>query len=370
MPLHEPELLRLIMTTYDAAAEPAVWPQFLAHYAEATRADVAFIQRHYLGEHRSQLLATVGLKQQFTDAYNQHYSRLNVWREHGRHLYAPHVVLVDEQLYPRNLLKRTEFYNDHLLPNGTTRCLTGVISCNEHEALVLTAMRAEQAKAFDTSYSKAIQELLGHLSRAFTLQERLQILEAGESALNDLSLGIILLDADGNAVFSNRAAEEMLRSGDGLRVRRGRLVALHSERHGELQNLLRHATASDGATACPPGVLVTRPSGRPPFHVTASPLRRTPQALFGTSSPVAVVFVTDPLKYRPLAAESLKQTYGLTAREASLAIALAQGQSLDEAAGQLQMRYETARTHLRRILSKTETSRQSELVLLLERMSQ
>jgi DNA-binding CsgD family transcriptional regulator len=49
---------------------------------------------------------------------------------------------------------------------------------------------------------------------------------------------------------------------------------------------------------------------------------------------------------------------------------LGQGQTLDEAAEQLQMRYETARTHLRRILSKTETSRQTELALLLERLSQ
>jgi DNA-binding CsgD family transcriptional regulator len=33
------------------------------------------------------------------------------------------------------------------------------------------------------------------------------------------------------------------------------------------------------------------------------------------------------------------------------------------------MQYETARTHLRRILSKTGTSRQAELMVLLERMS-
>jgi DNA-binding CsgD family transcriptional regulator len=104
--------------------------------------------------------------------------------------------------------------------------------------------------------------------------------------------------------------------------------------------------------------------------VTASPLRRTPRPLVGTTSPAAVVLITDPERQRPVAADSLRHTYGLTPREAVLAIALGQGQTLDEAAEQLQMRYETARTHLRRILSKTETSRQTELALLLERLSQ
>jgi DNA-binding CsgD family transcriptional regulator/PAS domain-containing protein len=369
MPLQEPELLRLIATAYEAAADPEVWSQFLAHWVDVTGADLAFLQRHHLTEHRSEILATFGMQPRLSASYNQYYSRVNVWREHGRHLYVEGAVLVDEQFYPRDLLKRSEFYNDCLLPNGATRCMTGVVSRRSNEAIVLTVMRGEQRQPFDTGDSKAIQRLVAHLARALTLQERLQVLEAGEAALDTLSLGIVMLAADGHVVFSNRAAEDILRSNDGLVVRRCQLVASHHERDEELQNLVRYATGRDVSNS-PPGVLVTRPSGLPPFHLTASPLRRTPSPFVHAASPVAVVLITDPGKHRPVAAESLKQTYGLTTREASLATALASGQSLDEAAVQLQMRYETARTHLRRILSKTDTSRQTELVLLIERTSQ
>jgi DNA-binding CsgD family transcriptional regulator/PAS domain-containing protein len=347
-----------------------VWPQFLARWVEATGADLSFLQSHRLAEHRSELLATFGMQPRLSDSYNRYYSRVNVWREHGRHLYVEGAVLLDEQLYPRDLLKRSEFYNDCLLPNGATRCMTAVISRQQDDALVLTAMRGEGRQPFDTRDSKAIQVLVTHLRRAFMLQKRLQVLEAGEAVLNTLGLGIMLLGSDGNVVFSNHAAEEILRSDDGLKVRRGQLIASHRERDDELQRLVRYATGRDGSNGCPPGVLVTRLSGRPPFHVTASPLRQTPAAFIHTTAPIAVVLITDPGKQRPVAAALLMQTYGLTAREASLAIALAGGHSLDEAAEHLQMRYETARTHLRRILSKTETSRQAELVLLLERMSQ
>jgi DNA-binding CsgD family transcriptional regulator/PAS domain-containing protein len=370
MSLQEPDLLRLIVAAYEAATDATLWPQFLAQYVEATRAEVAFIQRHFLARHRSQLLATVGMKQRFTESYNQHYSHLNVWREHGRHLYAERAVLVDEQFYPRELLKRTEFYNDHLLPNGVTRCMTGVISRTEEEVLVLTAMRPEGAAAFDTSDSKAIQQLLAHLARACMLQNRLQLLESGEAVLNGLNLGVLLVGADGRVVFFNRAAGEILRADDGLLLRRGQLTASGREPDDTLQKLVRHAIVPDESCDCPAGVLVPRRSGRRPFHVTASPLRRAPRHLVGTPQPAGVVLITDPERHRPVAAQSLKQAYGLTSKEAALAITLGEGQSLEKAAEHLHMRYETARTHLRRILSKTETSRQTELVLLLERMSQ
>jgi DNA-binding CsgD family transcriptional regulator len=55
----------------------------------------------------------------------------------------------------------------------------------------------------------------------------------------------------------------------------------------------------------------------------------------------------------------------LTPAEARLAVALTQGQTLEQAAERLAIRYETARTHLRRILEKTQTSRQADLMMLL-----
>jgi DNA-binding CsgD family transcriptional regulator len=370
MALQEPELLRLIVAAYEAATDPTIWPRFLERYAQAIRADIAFLQCHHLAQHRSELLATFGMMQRFSESYNRHYSRVNVWREHGAHLYAEGAVIVDEEFYPRDLLKRTEFYNDCLLLNGATRCLTGVINRREGEIFVLTAMRAEHGQAFDAAEAKLVEPLVAHLTRARILQEHLQVLESGEMALNALNLGILLIARDGLVVFFNRAADEIVRSDDGLLLRSGRLAASNREPDDGLQKLFRYATAPDESKDCPPGVLVTRPSGRPPFHVTAAPLRCMPRPFIGTTPPAAVVLITDPEKHRPVAADALKGAYGLTAKEATLAIALAEGQPLDQAAEQLHIRYETARTHLRRILSKTETSRQSELVLLLERMSQ
>ena len=58
----------------------------------------------------------------------------------------------------------------------------------------------------------------------------------------------------------------------------------------------------------------------------------------------------------------MRQLFDLTPAEAALALLLANGLSLDEAAEQLNIRRNTARAHLRMIFSKTGVTRQTELV--------
>jgi DNA-binding CsgD family transcriptional regulator len=67
--------------------------------------------------------------------------------------------------------------------------------------------------------------------------------------------------------------------------------------------------------------------------------------------------------------ERLHQLLGLTAREAHLALSLAAGRSLAEHAVGRGVSLETARTHLRGLFAKTDTSRQGELVALLNRIT-
>src|SRR5262245_21076167 len=98
MSLDESDLLRLALTAHDAAVEPSLWPTFLADFARLVGGDVALIQRHYLAEHRSQLLTSFNLTPRLTEAYNDYYSRLNVWREHGHQLYVAGRVVVDPEM--------------------------------------------------------------------------------------------------------------------------------------------------------------------------------------------------------------------------------------------------------------------------------
>ena len=61
--------------------------------------------------------------------------------------------------------------------------------------------------------------------------------------------------------------------------------------------------------------------------------------------------------------ELLRSHFGLTPAEARLALHLVAGETLRSAEVKLNISYETARTHLKNIFSKTGTSRQAELVV-------
>ena len=64
----------------------------------------------------------------------------------------------------------------------------------------------------------------------------------------------------------------------------------------------------------------------------------------------------------------LKSSFGLTNAEARLAIELARGSSLSQAAEAFGVRYQTARSQLRAVFAKTDTHRQSQLAALLARL--
>jgi DNA-binding CsgD family transcriptional regulator len=64
----------------------------------------------------------------------------------------------------------------------------------------------------------------------------------------------------------------------------------------------------------------------------------------------------------------MRRAFGLTAAEARAAGLIAQGLSPEQAAQQLNIAVETARSQLKAVFSKTGTHRQSELAALLARL--
>jgi DNA-binding CsgD family transcriptional regulator len=365
----ESDLLRLVATVHEAAMEPSQWPRFLANYASTLNAEVAFLQQHCLSQSRSTIFATFGMTGQFSDSYNQHYSRLNVWRDHARSLYVSGRVFVDQEVYPRQLLKRTEFFNDHLLPNHATQCLTAVVRGGTDEPIALTVLRDESRPTWDRQNSQTASTLLPHIIRAYQTYERLQSLEARETALSAVSFGVLLLGSKAQVVFANAAAETILRRNDGLAFTHGVLTADDTTANGELLRLIEHAASPGESLDCPHCVVVPRRSMLRPYQVTAAPCRGTIKSLSVAPQTIAIVFLVDPEQVPTLPVEALRRLYGLTASEAKLAIELGAGRTVAAAADHLVITYETARTHLRRIFSKTQTSRQSELVSLLLRFS-
>jgi DNA-binding NarL/FixJ family response regulator len=91
-----------------------------------------------------------------------------------------------------------------------------------------------------------------------------------------------------------------------------------------------------------------------------------PSSLPGSSAQLAaLVFVTDPSSRPQSRGTTLRALYALTPTEVRVADLLLQGLEIRGIANRLGLTLETVRFHTKRVLSKTSTRRQSELVRLM-----
>ena len=106
-----------------------------------------------------------------------------------------------------------------------------------------------------------------------------------------------------------------------------------------------------------------RPSYAPPLTLVTVPLKADAEWT-SIRAPALMALVADPNTAAPSLGQ-LSSLFGLTEAEADLASALLAGHDLREIAEARNRSIHTVRNHLARLMGKTETTRQSELMLLL-----
>jgi len=189
-------------------------------------------------------------------------------------------------------------------------------------------------------------------------RERLESAVAAAVALESLSYGVALIGFGGRVHFINQRGRSLCNEIGGLQLQQGRLVAASAGDAVRLTTALTRILAGAAATA----LRVGRAGGRP-LSVIIQPLpeaaRPSPQ------SAMAMLWFADPGRLPPVPRERLMQAYGLTCTEAWFTSLLLQGRPVAQIAAQLGIRIATARTHLKAVLAKTGTHRQSELVYCL-----
>ncbi len=224
--------------------------------------------------------------------------------------------------------------------------------------------RRRQSGDFGADDVARMGVLAPHVRRAVQMQRRFALAEAEHASLDRLPWAIVVVDAAGRLLSCNATGEALLRAGDGLALRRGRLAAAAPKETGALLSAIRQAgVAADGAAQPPAALALPRPSLKRPLEVLVAPLRRTP-ARPGQPAAVAL-FVSDPERRAEPAVDALRRLYGLSKAEATLAVALVDGSGLGEAAARLGISRATAKTQLQAVFAKTDTRRQAQLVHLL-----
>jgi DNA-binding CsgD family transcriptional regulator/PAS domain-containing protein len=363
------ELIRLI---YEAAAGPSRWNEFLSRFAEAIHAPSALFLIHDLRRGQPELFGSVGIDPVWKEALNAHYGAINPWNR-GQHLLQPGVVLVGENILENHELVRTEFYNDFMRPQDWFHSCGAVATKSDSEMSYISALRSQDAGVFTPAELAVLEHLLPHIQGAVRIHHRIAGLETGlnaaTEALDRFRTGVIVVNSNGKVILMNRVGEAILQRRDGLTLLTDGVRAARGQETSRLRKAIAAVSLQHGSEVQRPGtvLLISRPSRTRPFEVLVSPLPASSR--LGRGGPAAALFITDPEDGAELDSQVMRQLFGLTPAEVRLAMALVKGTSVEEYAQEAAISSNTARTHVKRIYSKTGVRRQSELVRLLLKSS-
>jgi len=177
-------------------------------------------------------------------------------------------------------------------------------------------------------------------------------------ALNRAQFGIIVTPLDARPTFVNAYAQRLLDSRDGLFLTEDGLHALQVSDTRRLRDLIARGVGRQLSSCA--ALQLQRGSRLRPLilYIPAHGYART-------APDCVTIYICDP-HHEPLVDQSmLCSLFGFTRAEAVLARLLMRGFTIDQAAGMLSVSEHTVRTHVKRMLVKTDTGRQTELVRLL-----
>jgi PAS domain-containing protein/DNA-binding CsgD family transcriptional regulator len=379
-------LLALTDLIYDAASGGTPWASVGRGLERLVNAGSAALMAGDFGAGTHEILYHAAIPPAAVAAYQQHYRSVDLWTNRAARAAAslppgriPR-VWTSGHLVPDSEFLRSEFYNDFGRRHGLRYVVGTVVHLGAAGVMPIGLHRPDGAPPFDPQDARLLQAVLPHLRRALQLRHQLRPAQATASAtqaaLDGLPVGAIVVDAEGQVMLANLAAEAIAASQGGIQLvqsrgsARGRRLALsacHNEETAKLLELIRR-TASCGASG---GAL--RAWNRLRTHAVAvfvSPLpRRLADAESGPVGCVpgrALVLLRDLQAAKiPPAAGLLRELFGLTAHEAEVARALYGGVTKEAVAAARGLRATTIKTQVDAILAKTGAANLRDLERLL-----
>jgi DNA-binding CsgD family transcriptional regulator len=366
-PLTLAEFSELTGMIYQGPLESVPWKGALELMRRQLRANYVTLMLRPPSPDRPPLMvsASGGRPLEREESYSNYYYALDPFVG----LPADRVVTLEE-IVGESKWREGEFYKQFLKPIDVLHVLGADLRTDDGVECRLRVCRSHAEAPFSETDRAICTVLLPHLKRAVHLHSHLDLIESERKlyagTVDRMLVATVILDETGAVMKTNSVADEMLHDRDGIRLVKGCLVADYGQENRELQRLISQALSghSGGTPAVVKAMSITPPSGGGKLGVL---IRSLPPSEWseGRRRPSVVVFIRDPGRKSEASHEMVRRLFDLTPAEASLALLLASGLTLDDAAEELKIRKNTARAHLRSIFSKIGVTRQTTLVRML-----
>lgn len=278
-------------------------------------------------------------------------------------------VAADRHIAPDIAASAGEYYD--WLGHTGTRYFAGIKLFDTPDFLALVSVHMPESRGpIDAATEDLYTRLAPHIANALSVQQAL----AGRGDRDELFDGesgsgraYALLGRDGRVLECSREFERSVAASGALTLRERRLGAARAADGAELAALIGSAT-EPGPTVEPlRPVRIVPPGARHGLLLRAVRLDRS-REMFARLRPVAMLVLIDLDAPAASVIAELRSGWGLTPREADLAMLIGEGRRIDQAAAMLGISEQTARHHLKAVFRRMEIDRQTDLVRLVTRL--
>lgn len=355
------QLLKLV---YAGPLEPQPWKGFLQEVRQRLAGSYACIAFHGASLVPGETVATQDAEHDFSphdESYLNTYAALDPLPYHD--------LQPGEQYLLKDLLQRAgkegeRFYKGFLRPAGIDSMVILPIAEPHGMRAWVCVARSGPMSEFSARDLELTGALLPHLSTALELFASLKRVEIERSlyrdAVHSLSIGTLILNRRHEIVSVDEVASRIIASNPPLSIRTSRLHLANRAADTMLKNLINQGLTSNAEHFSRAMRLPNDP------HLALLVRRvRSSSLQAGDTSPALAIHISDSRMESSTPESQVMALYGLTYTEAALAIHLAQGHTLVEAAEILGLSEQTTRTYSKQIFAKTGTRRQASLVRLM-----
>jgi DNA-binding CsgD family transcriptional regulator len=359
----------LLHLLYSAPLEPDKWNTFLDRLCELTRSTsgVMICADSRLG---SSVRSQGGKKAWSREELEMYSTRFGTKDPYRLPMLRKRVLGLQncEDLVPTPTLMNNEMYQQLIAPAGLRYPSLMLLSCELQRLETISFWRTLDEGPMEEAVNDVLRLLVTHIQSALRIRRALGVVEdqlAGANSMLDASVvPTFLLRADAALLHANNAAKNLLEQADGLRLYNGKLAATDGKLNDSFRQFLQTAAAKGkpGWAVSEHVFSLPRQSKSTNLHVLASPV---PQSN-GESTYNLVLVAGDPDRDSSYSPAALHHLFGLTLAESEVANGLLTGYTLEEIAAIRSTTIGTIRNQTKTILAKTQTRKQSDLILLLK----
>lgn len=367
------ELSDLLALLYKGAMEDPPWEsllRFLQVRFDATAAVLSFAMSR--GERPCSTSYLTILAPQsdicldsYAKAYTEEFFELDPLY---RHDFSSGEIMIFEDLISADEFRGSRFYREFLLPYDAIHGLKMCIEEPDGLRASFTLSRNAEAGNFTAEDKLYFTKLIPHFEQALQIHSKLfrHQIEIGlySDVINQLLIGVLILDGYGKPIKMNRTMERFLGPTLPIAILNGQLCFKdqleHARIHAAIQRMIMKNNSGNrfAVEAFNLGAYGKEVN----LLIKSIPISKK---YSNRREPHAVIYLRDPRNSPTTNEQLLMKIFSLTPAESRIAISLASGLSISDTAAALGVHESTVRTQTKRIFSKTGASRQGELVLLI-----